>query len=128
VQAIHEQLTEKLAQHKESKNSEPLSLTAKDVGRMLRECGVQEEQATAFEDRCVDSLGESAALHPVNLVDTARFEIKTAEARLIVDTVCSYVVGTRVIDGRRYILIPAGEEVEVNGIPVHVKEDSERKD
>ena len=32
----------------------------------------------------------------------------------------SYVVETRIIDGRKYILIPAGEDVEVNGLPVEV--------
>ncbi len=93
---------------------------------MLRDCGVQEERAAAFEDQCAVSLGEGAALNPANLVDTGRFEVKTAEARLIVDPACSYVVETRVIDGKRYILIPAGEEVEVNGIPVHVRENGEK--
>jgi len=118
VQALHEQLTERITQHKESKDPEPLTLTARDVGRMLRDCGVQQEQTAAFEEQCAVSLGEGAALTPANLVDTGRFEVKTAEARLIVDPACSYVVETRVIDGKRYILIPADGEVEVNGIPV----------
>ena len=118
VQTIYEQLTEKIAQHKESKDPEPLSLTAKDVGKMLLEYGVDEEKAAAFEKQCAESLGEGAALNPVNLVDTGRFEVKTPEARLIVDPVCSYVVETRVIDGKRYILIPAGGDVEVNGMPI----------
>ncbi len=87
---------------------------------MLRSCGVQEEQAAAFEEQCAASLGEGAVLSPANLIDTGRFEIKTAEARLVVDPACSYAVETRVIDGKRYILIPAGEEVEVNGLPIHV--------
>lgn len=121
VQAIYEQLAEKIAQHKESKNPERLSLTSRDVGRMLRDCGVQEEQASAFEKQCAVSLGEGAVLNPANLVDTGRFEVKTAEARLIVDPACSYVVETRVIDGRRYILIPAGGEVEINGLSIRVE-------
>lgn len=125
VQAIHEQMAEKIVQHKESKNPEPLSLTAKDVGKMLRDCGVQEEQAAAFEEQCTASLGEGTALSPANLVDTGRFEIKTAEARLIVDPSCTYVVETRIIDRKRYILIPAGEDVEVNGMPIHVEGSSE---
>lgn len=125
VQAVYEQLAEKIAEHKESKNPEPLSLTPKDVSSMLRDCGVQEDQAAAFEEQCAVSLGEGAVLNPVNLVDTGRFEVKTAEARLIVDPACSYVVETRVIDGKRYILIPAGEEVEVNGLPIRVGETGE---
>ena len=32
----------------------------------------------------------------------------------------SYLVETRIIDGRKYILIPAGEGAEVNGIAVKI--------
>lgn len=32
----------------------------------------------------------------------------------------SYMVEARVIDGRKYILIPADENVEVNGITVNI--------
>ncbi len=30
----------------------------------------------------------------------------------------SYLVETRMIDGKKYLLIPAGEGLEVNGMPV----------
>ena len=35
-----------------------------------------------------------------------------------VDPECSYLVETRVIDGKKYILIPVEEDVEINGLPV----------
>jgi len=38
-----------------------------------------------------------------------------------VDPEYSYQVETRVIDGKRYILIPADEGVEVNGMAVEIK-------
>ena len=34
----------------------------------------------------------------------------------------SYLVETRVIDGVKYLLIPSGNAVEVNGLPVSVGE------
>jgi hypothetical protein len=37
----------------------------------------------------------------------------------------SYLVESRVIDGRKYILIPAGEDVEVNGLSVRVAGEGE---
>ncbi len=126
VQGVHEQLTEKIAEHKESRDPEPLALTAGDVGKMLRECGVEEEHISAFEDQVAVALGEGASLSPANLVDAGKFEVKTAEARLIVDPECAYVVESRVIDGRRYILFPAGDGVEVNGIPVRFDEEAEK--
>ena len=40
VQAIHEQLLDRMARHKESKDPEPLEVTAQDVASILRDCGV----------------------------------------------------------------------------------------
>ena len=47
--------------------------------------------------------------------------MKTEHAAISVDPAYSYLVETRVIDGRKYLLIPAGEDVEVNGLPVEVE-------
>ena len=46
--------------------------------------------------------------------------MKTEQATISVDPAYSCLVETRIIDGRRYLLIPAGEGVEVNGLPVEV--------
>ena len=61
---------------------------------------------------------EVAALSPVNLIDSKRFEVKTADAAISIDPEHSYLVETRMIDGKKYLLIPAGEGLEVNGMPV----------
>ena len=61
---------------------------------------------------------EGAALSPANLIDSKRFEVETADAAVCADPEHSYMVETRVIDGKRYLLLPAGEEVEVNGMPM----------
>lgn len=118
VQAVHEQLTERIEQHRESKNPEPLSVTAKDVCSILQGCGVAEEQVTAFCESCGQQFGEGAALSPINLIDSKRFEIKTPDATVSIEPERSYLVETRVIDGKKYLLIPADEGVEVNGLPI----------
>ena len=118
VQAVHEQLTERIDEHKESGSAEPLALTARDVGGILRRCGVEEERVESFQTQCGQSFGESAALNPANLIDSKKFEIRTSQVLISVDPAYSYVVESRVIDGKRYLLIPAGEEVEVNGLAV----------
>ena len=118
VQAVHEQLSERIDEHRESGSTEPLALTAKDVGGILRRCGVEEERVESFQAQCGQSFGESAALNPANLIDSKKFEIRTSQVLISVDPAYSYVVESRVIDGKRYLLIPAGEEVEVNGLAV----------
>ena len=62
-----------------------------------------------------------ATLNPANLIDSSRFEVKTADATISLDPEHSYLVETRIIDGRKYLLIPADEDIEVNGFGVRVK-------
>ncbi len=118
VQAVHERLTAKIEEHREAKDPEPLAVTAKDVAAILRDCGGSDEQIAAFCGKCGELFGEDAALSPANLIDSKRFEVKTADAVLSLDPEHSYLVETRVIDGKKYLLIPAGEGLEVNGMPV----------
>lgn len=118
VQAVHEQLSSRIEQHRESKDPEPLSVTAKEVGGILQGCGVGDEQVAAFCESCSQQFGEGAALSPANLIDSKRFEVKTPAATVSVEPERSYVVETRVIDGKKYLLIPADEGLEVNGFPI----------
>ena len=118
VQAVHERLTAKIEEHREAKDPEPLAVTAKDVAAILRDCGGADEKIAAFCGKCGELFGEDAALSPANLIDSKRFEVKTADAVLSLDPEHSYLVETRVIDGKKYLLIPAGEGLEVNGMPV----------
>ena len=120
IQSVHEQLVERLEAHKESRDPEPLSMTAKEVGGILRGCGVPEERVAAFQTGCQERFGDNAALNPANLIDSKRFEVKTDQVTISVRPECSYLVETRVIDGRKYLLIPADEGVEINGFAVPV--------
>ena len=120
VQAVHEQLRERIALHKESQDPEPLTVTAKDVGGMLAECGIEEERVASFQDYCGQRLGEGARLDPENLIDSKRFQIKAGEITITVKPELSGQVEARVLDGRAYLLVPAGDGVEVNGLPVEL--------
>lgn len=120
VQSIHEQLRDKIETHKESKNPEPLEMTAQEVGRILEGCGVAEEQVSAFQERCEEQFGPSAALNPANLIDSRRFEVKTPEVTISVSPEYSYLVEARTINGRKYLLIPVEDGVEINGLPVEL--------
>lgn len=121
VQAVHEQLREKLLEHKESKSPEPLEVTTQEVGRILQTCGVAQDQAAAFQDTCNQQFGPNAVLNPANLIDSKRFQIKTPEVTISVDPEYSHLVETRRIGGRNYLLIPVEDGVEINGFPVGVE-------
>ena len=118
VQAVHERLRDQIVQHKETKDPEPLALTAGDIGNILRDCSVPEERVSAFLERCGERLGANVVLNPVNLIESGQLEVETADAQLSLDPEHSYLLEMRVIDGRQYLLFPA-DSVTVNGLPVH---------
>ena len=54
-------------------------------------------------------------------METKKFEMTTGEVKITVDPEQAYRVKTQIIDGVKYILIPADEGVSVNGIDVTIK-------
>ncbi len=122
VQAVHAQLRERIELHKESKSPEPLEVSIREMGQILQSCGVAEEQAAAFREKCEEQFGAGAALNPLNLIDTNHFEIKVGEAAISLPPEDSYQVEMRTIEGRKYLLLPAGHEVEVNGLSIALRD------
>ena len=61
-------------------------------------------------------------LNPQNLVETKRLELTGADISIKINPERSELVETRVIDGVKYILIRADEEIEVNGVPINIGE------
>lgn len=120
VQSVHERLRDKIEQHKESKDPEPLALTVTEISEILLDCGVTEEHTTAFREKCEEQFGEGSALNPANLIDSKRFELTTPDAAISVEPERSYLIETRIINGRKYLLIPADEGVEINGFAVGI--------
>ena len=70
-----------------------------------------------------EAFGFEADLHPKNIIDNKRFEIKTPDVSIKVDPARSDLIETRVIGGVKYILISAEENVEVNGVSIHIDEE-----
>lgn len=123
AQALHGRLLETIEAGREDKEAEPPALSAGEIGGILRDCGVTEEKAAAFTERCGQAFG-GAALNPENLIDAGRFDVRTEHIAISVDPAYSCLVESRIIDGRKYLLIPAGEGVEVNGLPVGLEAES----
>lgn len=126
VQSLHEQLREKIVQHKETKDPDPLEVTARDVSLILANGGVNDEKITAFRTKCEEEFGIGTAFDPGHLIEAKKFELITPQVKISVDPQYSYMVETRIIDGKKYILIPAGEGVELNGLGVKINENEEK--
>lgn len=126
VQAVHEQLSTQIAEHKERKDPEPLTVSVSSIGAILADCGVREDQIVDFRQECEGQFGENAALNPSNLIDAKKIEIKTPHMSVSVDPEYSYLIETKRIHGRKYLLIPLEDGVVFNGLSVDVRvEDDE---
>ena len=66
--------------------------------------------------------GFETQLHPKNIINNRRFEIKTPDVSIQVAPERADLIETRIIDGVKYILICADENVEVNGVPITIED------
>ena len=122
VQTVHDQLCQRIELHKESKVPEPLMIAKADVKEALASCGVSEEHLAKFSVDYDETFGFEVDLHPKNIIDSKRFEIKTPDVSIKVDPARSDLIETRIIGGVKYIMISADENVEVNGVSIHIDE------
>lgn len=120
VQSVHEHIRARIAEHKEAKDPDKLELTIKEVGAMLKDSGLDDEKVESFQEKCEKEFGDNAALDPNNIIDAKKFKIETPDIKISVSPENSYLIETRVISGRKYLLIPADTGVEVNGINVSI--------
>lgn len=120
VQAVHEQLCDLIEAHKESKEEEPLFISGKTVGTVLESCGVAETHVAAFHEKFTEEFGEDTGVSPRNIVDAKQFEVRTPDVTVHVNPECGDQVETRIIDGKKYLLIRVDESVEVNGVSIHI--------
>lgn len=120
VQTVHEQICQSIELHKESKIPDPLLISKDAVKQALGECGVSEKRIAKFSVDYDEVFGFETQLHPKNIINNRRFEIKTPDISIQVAPERSDLIETRVIDGVKYILICADENVEVNGVPIHI--------
>jgi len=123
VQCVHDELCQKIALHKESKVADPLLISKDEVTTALKDCGVAEKNIAKFSVEFDQTFGHDAQLYPRNLINNKRFEIETPDVSIKVNPERSDLIETRIIGGVKYILISADENVEVNGVRIHISDE-----
>ncbi len=122
VQAVHDQLCQCIQLHKESHVPEALVVSKEQVKAALVSSGVSEPHVAKFSVDYDETFGADAMLHPKNVINDKRFEITTPDVVIKVAPDKADLIETRIIGGVKYILIPAEEPVEVNGVNIHIEE------
>lgn len=122
VQTVHDQLCQRIEMHKEAKVPEPLLISKEEVKEVLTGCGVTEKPMAKFSVDYDEVFGFEAELHPKNIIDNKHFEVKTPDVVIKVDPARADLIETRIIGGVKYIMICADEDVEVNGVSIHIQD------
>ena len=121
VRNIHENLNEMIEEQKE--NGEPLELDKMQVRKLLERSGAPEENLEQFEKQYDEEIGAQMTVMANNISDTRKFEVKTPQMTVKVSPEQAGLVETRMIDGVPCLVIPLTDEVEVNGIHVHLRDE-----
>lgn len=123
VQAVHEKICTMVDEHKAAKVREPLLISKATVKNVLSDCGVAEEKITAFDQQFDKSFGQGAEVPPKNIINTKQFEVKTPDVVIKVNPDRPDLIKTEIIDGTKYIMIRAEDEVTVNGVSINITEE-----
>lgn len=119
VKTIHENLNEMIEESKES--PEPLALGKQEVKRLFTQSGIPEEKMEDFEKEYDETIGARSSLLAANITNTRNFDIKTPDVVIHVNPERTDLVDVQIIDGRKCLVIPVDDQVEVNGLPVNPK-------
>ena len=82
--------------------------------------GVEEVKLSDFDEKYIAAAGENVQFMASNLANTRQFEIKTPDVIVKVSPDRTDLVQTRIIDGRKCLVIELNDQVEVNGIQVRM--------
>ncbi len=121
LQTLQNKMEFTILEHKESKNPNALTIEKNSVLHMLEDCGVSDEKVEVFSQKYDEELGESNVINPKNIISQSQFEIKTPNVVIKVRPEFKELIETRVIEGKKYILIDAENSVEVNGVSIDIE-------
>ena len=123
MQTVHNHISQMVEEHKAHKDEPPLTISKNTIKNVLEYCSVPAEKVEDFEKRYEENFGKDTRISPKNLVDVKKFEMKTADISIKVNPERLDLVKTKIIDGQKYIMIKAEDNVEVNGVNISITEE-----
>ena len=123
LQSVQNKFEFAILEHKESKNPEALTMGKNSVLGILEDCGVKDEKVENFSHLYDEQFGKDVSINPKNIINERQYEVKTPNVVIKVKPEFKELITTKIIDGKKYILIDAENSVEVNGISVDISED-----
>ena len=118
VKNIHANL-EQIIEEKKQESPAPFMLDKNEMKNLLEKSGVKEEKLENFEEHFEMAAGEHGKLVASNVSSGKKFEVKTPDVVIKINSDKTDIVSTQVIDGRQCLVIQIDERLVVNGISVN---------
>ena len=116
IKNIHEELTEIVQEHKD--DPDPVVLDKNTVETIFVKSGLDDDSIEAFDQCYDDTVGPDTELMLDNIYSSRSFEVKTPVVTVKVNPERTDLVETKLIDGRRCLVIDLQGSAEVNGVTV----------
>ena len=116
VKAIHARLSEEM--DTADPNQENKDISFEELHAVIEGEGVSDESLERFDETMQDTFGDS--IDAGALYNEKKYEIRTADTVITTAPENGERIKTKEIDGVTYLLVPAGMDITVNGIPVRI--------
>lgn len=113
VNSLQSEIRNRIGQ---STEEEPLKLSGREIGYILSECGVESPAVSAFEDKFENVIGEEI---PAKHLISTKTVIKTHDTVISTGVDNESGIEIREIGGRKYLLIPVDDNIEINGVSLN---------
>lgn len=119
VKTIHETINDMIEQTKDE--PEPLMLTENEVKHIFEESEVPNEKLAVLEKQ-LESVAEEkpATFMAANIVNTRQFNVSTPDVVIKVNPDRTDLIKTKMVDGRKCLVIEVNDQIEVNGININL--------
>ena len=122
VTAVQKNMAEMVLEKKQESQGKPAVIQKEDVTAVLKQSGLQEEKVKNFSQRFDEEFGMDEAVQEIfaeNIVPSrSKLEMKTPDVVVKINYDRTDLVETRIIDGKKCLVIELGEGLVINGIPV----------
>lgn len=118
VNQINAEIESSIEAHKD--DPMPLKLGKPELKSILERSGVEEEQLAHFDSIYTDCC-EDQPLMAENLAAGKRLSIEVKDIRLSVPQESVGFLETRILDGKKCLIITADDDMTVNGVPVDIQ-------
>ena len=116
IRNIHESLNDIIEEAKES--PELPILTKPEMKRLLANSGATEDCIESFDANFDHIAGEKAEFLVPIIAETRKFRIETSDVVIRVKPERTDLVETRIINGKRCLVIEINDQIEVNGMSI----------